>query len=444
MDLSQLDRSAPPNVVGDIAACVPDRDGHIVREYLHYAARATHAPPRYHIGAILPGLAHLLVMQGWKIDVGEGSPKYPQILTGLIGTSGSAKSTAAKLARKTIQSCTRQLYQGDAQEDPFLVADGSPQGIFHALAAFYRPELEVTPAVAWQDEFSLLLRREDFADMLCRIYDGEDLKRHLRAHQREVKKGERKAGDEDVKAPILSGIFASTPDSMAATTTAAHIGGGLFSRVAWQWESLDAEHLLYEVPDTRMHRAHVEVLLHKWWIALRAEQMVSPVLKRDPVIRFSPEANDLIREYVWTPVRYELSKESRLGALFTRLVRLTKFIAGIYALTGMRFGVGAEEAHAAVHMAQAYMRSLYRLDGQLAQSDEAKAMNTIETIVYGAGKQGIQRYLLLRTLRGIPKFDRDKAIWSLLDSATIHERKIQTTGRPAVTYFHSQFGPPES
>jgi len=439
MNFAELDRSEPPSVAGAVSLCCPNREGHIFREYLHYGARATHAPPRYHLMALLPCISHMLVLQGWQIDVGEGKPKHPQVLTGLIGSSGAGKSTAGKLARKLTTKVMERLYADDPQADPFLIADGSPQGIFHALGRFWRPEIEMTPAIAWQDEFSLLLRREDFADMFCRIYDGEDLKRHLRSHQRDVKKGERREGDEDVKRPVLNGIFASTPGSLQAVVTSAQMEGGLFSRVSWIWESPDPRFMLFEVPDLTTYEAYLQQLVYAWYIGLGRERAMNPELKHTPVIRMSDAANALIREHVWNPALAEIARESRLGALFTRFTRLTKFVAGIYALAGYRFEVGLEEAHAAVHLTHALMKSVYRLDGQMATNDEARFASKIEAIVLEAGTQGLRRWELMRRLRGMPKMERDKALWALMDQQMVLEIKLPTGGREASVYVHEHW-----
>lgn len=438
MSEQAVDRTVSPNVA-EIADSLPPREGNAIREYLIYAGKATHAPPRYHLLSFLPCVCHMAVDMGIRVDVGEGRPRPPQLLVGLVGSSGSGKSTAAKMARSITQQALTKVHGGaKPASDPFLLADGSVEGVFHAMKDYHRPELGCTPVIAWQDEVTILLRSENFADMLCRAYDGEDVRRHLRSHQKAVRKGERSDGDEDVVMPVIQGIFATTSASLEDVATAPQVAGGLFGRINWLTEKARADRLLYAQPNMEHHERFVVQLLVQWMTAVRTERRFNPVHSAGTTIRFTPEADALVRDYIWAPLRSAIvDPGARLAGLYMRTTRNAKTIAAMYALASLRFTVEPEDVYAVVHLMQPLLESAHGIDRTVAQPTEVKLQDRLEATIKAAGPQGLARWQLNRTVRS-QKFDRDRALWALMDQALIVEVKVPAPGkgRPSTQYVH--------
>lgn len=430
--MAGIDRSVPSNVTEAVLNAAPEG---LIREHLLYAARTTHAPPLYHVVSILPSIAHMLTIAGYQVWL-DGQLAHPHLIVALIGDSGSAKSTSAKRARSITRKAMRKTMLS-SYRDPYLVASGSPEGVFHEMKSWYMPELSCTPVILWQDELTQLLRKDTFADMMCQVYDGESLARHLRGHQAAVKKGDRSKGDEDVINPVVSGVFCSTPANLEETVKRSQVGGGLFSRIQLFHEHVSVDQLLYEPPSVPEHEALVTEVFSQWLTWFLTERRL-----RDPsecVLRLSDEANNYIRDSLWAWVKTFLVDGSRLGALLTRTVRHAKLISLLFAAARLSFVADKSDAVAAVNLCAASVKAAQRLDGTLAVSEERKAIDVLESIVFAAQEQGISHRDAMRRLRQHGKVERDRALSYLLEAEVIVMCAVPTGGRPTTLYVHKDF-----
>src|SRR5512135_1796367 len=84
-----------PRVDATFAATIPTEG--LLHAYLYSAIPTTHAPPSYHLGAILPVLAYEIARRGIRIGT---TMTLPRVWTCLVGGSGHGKSTCHRYARR--------------------------------------------------------------------------------------------------------------------------------------------------------------------------------------------------------------------------------------------------------------------------------------------------------------------------------------------------------
>jgi len=202
----------------------------LIHAYLWWAGEVVYAAPSYHLGAILPTIAHEASRRGYRLGV-SGDPL--RLWTCLIGGSGSGKSTAHRMARDFYDDYVRQI-RGPTYRKPFLHLAGSIQGVKHALASGYHDPLAGrVVAVLETDELTRFLPRRgaSVAEDLCQLFDGRPIEDHTRTAQKAKQEGQ--VVFTELNNYVVSALFATTASSLDAVADEQYFTGGLFSRILW-------------------------------------------------------------------------------------------------------------------------------------------------------------------------------------------------------------------
>lgn len=212
----------------ELAACFP-MDG-IIHAYCWWAVQNTDAHPAFHIGSILPILAHELVERDFVIDHGL-EKQQPTWWSCLCAASGVAKTTAMTMARNFAKE-----YWAPRNHNPFEQFSGSVQGLVSRLGEAFvtgnGPDRQ-TRAIIYREEFSEVLHADSAATNLINLFDGDTISRHTRSAQLAAQKAGLPYDGIVAPNPRVSAQFSLTPSSLEAVATPEHMNGGLFSRLHW-------------------------------------------------------------------------------------------------------------------------------------------------------------------------------------------------------------------
>lgn len=392
----------------------------ILRQYMRYAMYCTHSPEVYLFGAFLPPVAHLLAAEGFTID---GKP--PRLMLGLIGGSGTGKTTAMKLARDVHTRVYAHVLP--ERRNPYLDLAGTVPGVLDEVRRYFIPERGLTCAIFTNDELTQVMGDAQLADTINKLYDGGDFKRHLRVNQRAQKDGSLEKDAHIIRQPVISGVMASTPVSMREFVTTAHISGGMFPRILFVRQSVTAEQLReaqrYDDPARNQIVANMSTWYKRWLHPLA-------VTGHREVV-YDDGAQRMLTKQLWTPFRKTIADEdSRMSGILARAKAHGQVIAAcIAALSGSMADVpGTGRKALCVTEEHAFYASLYVkvcLDATARLVEETFAVGKLVSLqnrllqaLADAKGQGMSKRDVYRNYR-LNKAEADLIIDGLLDRMDI-------------------------
>lgn len=417
-------------------SCMPDSG--LVHSVLWWSRKITDTPPWYHLGAILPVLAHEMSRLGWVID--RKLRMQPRLWSLLVGTSGVGKTTLIKRIRDFHDTF---LARFDAQiKAPWLFCDGTQRGLFMALADCYSKERDQTLGILTHDEFSVLLsdrRHQIHAQDLCRWKDGGSFERHLAGDKKAKKEGQQVI--DHLKNVSLNAVFATTNTSIVKHSTAEHLEAGMYSRMNVHHRPMDPNRLrmnpgpAFEEREVPLKDA-LDVLRH--WTQPR-EAFI------EPVIDVPDEINTYLEDTLMADMRRNWEEEGRMNASWRRSIDTAKIVAGVYCWTDWCRGgspvldvpvMTLLDIERGVRYARATIDDLQRLSGDVEVDFEMRATNRVFEFIKKAGKNGCNRRDIMRSL-GITKTMLDRVIATLDARESIETKATLASakgGRPGQRY----------
>lgn len=420
------DRAHPPKlprVDSTFAATIP-KEG-LLHAYLYSAIPTTHAPPSYHLGAILPVLAYEVARRGIRVGT---TMTLPRVWTCLVGGSGHGKSTCHRYARKFAREWHEQLL-GENYRDPFLHLDGSIPGILNAAAGFYVADLDATIGVFETDEVSKILSQLDsVAETLCQVYDGETITRQLRDFQKRKQAGEKV--EDTLRNPAISACFATTPSSLEHVGKGYHLEGGLFARILWFHAHLDPQALMPTEVVLPEHRAQTLAMWRDWAGWLDGEIL----LGWEKQMNFEPAAVKLFRRQFDAYRAKLIDERDRVNSARMRAINYAGTIAALYALSCGSMVVGEEDVAAAINLVELCIATLEGLDRTVAVSVDQRLRARVFDLIK-AHPGGCPKGLLYRRLN-VEQKDLEPVLATLTDAGDIEliPRAPGQVGRPPQTF----------
>lgn len=413
-------RATLPRVNATLAAAIPSTG--LLHAYLYSAIPTTHAPPSYHLGAILPVLAYEVARRGIVVST---TMSLPRVWTCLVGGSGHGKSTCHRYARKFAREWHEMLL-GENYRDPFLHLDGSIPGILNAASAFYVPELDASVGVFETDEVSKILSQLDsVAETLCQVYDGETITRQLRDFQKRKAAGEKV--EDTLRNPAISACFATTPSSLEHVGKGYHLEGGLFARILWFHAALDPSALMPTEIVLPEHRTHTLTMWREWAGWLDGEIL----LGWDRQMTFEPAAIQLFRRQFDAYRAKLIDERDRVNSARMRAINYAGTIAALYALSCGAMHVSEEDVAAAINLVEMCLTTLVNLDKTVAVSVDQRLRQRVLELVQ-AHPEGCHKGVFYRRLN-VEQKDLEPVLSTLLDAHMIElvPRPAGQVGRPA-------------
>lgn len=422
----------------DLELCVPASGP--VRSYMEWAIKTTDAEHLFHLGSLLPCVAHECVTAGFRVDPERRF--RPTIWSFMIGLPACSKTTTQKRAHGFYRRYLA-THLGHEPRDPFILAEGSIPGIFEELAEHYDPEVSFSHGVLVRDEAARLLDGKDAgstADFLCQLVDGDEtIKRHLRGARAENRKQAGSVKD-TLKHPAFSGCFATTFDRIRDVTQPGFIEGGLYSRFLWfvGGPTLPDPKMRIEMHDAEQRRVLEEWLeWGKWLLGMQA--------LREPderMITLDEDAWSLLQSTLFADWERHAKTTSRLNATRKRGLTQATCVAALYALTQQRTSITYDDMVQGVNLVELSTHGLDMLDRTFVSRTQKsnpvtsvldKAWHTIAT----AGVEGCTRNVLYRALL-VDKATLDRTIETLTDEGSVASATDKPTGvagRPTTRYF---------
>lgn len=425
-----------PDVDPMTLSCMPTSG--LVHQVLWWSRSITDTPPWYHLGAILPILAHEMSRLGWVID--RNLRIQPRLWTLLVGTSGIGKTTLIRRFRDFHEEMLRRF--DPELQAPWIFCDGTQRGLFMALAEHYNKDLDQTLGILTHDEFSVLLsdrRHQIDVQELCRWKDGGSFERHLAGDKKAKKDGQQVI--DHLKNVSLNGVFATTSTSIVKHSTSEHFEAGMYSRMNVMHRPVDPR-MLRMNPGPALEAREVPLVeavnLLRHWTQPRD-------LAVEPVIEVSKAIEDYLEDTLMAEMRAHWEEDGRLNASRRRSIETAKIVAGIYcwsdwcrdgqpALTAPHMTL--KDIELGVNFARATIDDLERLAGGIEMDPEMRATDRIFDVIKRAGSAGCGRRDIMRKV-GVSKFMLDRAIATLEAREAIEVRVCGSSkpGRPGQRFF---------
>jgi len=409
-----------PRVDDDLTNAMPAVG--ILHAYMAWVVPTTHAPPLYHLGAILPGFAYEVARRGIRIRGPDGSDgDLPRVWTCLVGGSASGKSTAHNSAQDFVRDWQKTIL-GQGYIDPYLHLDGSMPGILAASTGYYREGVGATVAVYETDEMTKILSQLDsVAETLIKIFDGRTITRQLRQFQ--VAKAAGEKVNDTVKSPAISASFATVPASLERVTQSYHLEGGLFGRILWFKGALKPEELQ---PRRTARTAARTAALAEWqgwtgWLdGLTA--LGTPLVVQVPGAVYQLLDDELFGK--WRELL--VNDRDRVNSARMRAMPYAETIAGLYALSRGQLVVDDDDAVRAINLVEACVGALMGIDATVAVDAGKKLRERVLTVLKASG--GACSKTVLYNQTGASKMELDMALGTLVDSGVIERIATQNKG----------------
>ncbi len=367
--------------------------------YLDWACRASAAPAIYHLASILTVACHELARRGFDTRNSKLS-----LLFALVGDSSTGKSHAMTLAQQFV----RKLWDDGLapSKDPWIEPAGQTRQLFETLRGFYDDDRGTTVCILVSEEFSSYFRgRESGVEFLCRIADGRDM-------QQQAAKGTK-----TLKAPTISGLFASTESSLASAFTADSFFSGVFSRICWIHAEprIDVDVLINEVDIYDERYTKAQETWQQWFAGLGLHEKLRVELPREVGTMIEKAA----KERPW------LASEAGnpVNAVRTRLLYKMPVFSAIYALLSGRITINATDVTQALKLGTILLEHAHRMRA-ITDSDIVRTIDRASRLIDKTDK-GITRRDLYTSLR-VDRKTVDIVIETLLDKETILEDRSGT------------------
>jgi hypothetical protein len=404
---------------------------------MDWVHRLTHAPPQFHLAAILPVIAYEANRRQFQLDNGE--PLH--IWTLIVSPSGVGKTTSARYAQD-VHDLWGKATRGGAWKTPWESAEGSLPGVAEALVAHFDEFGSMsTNAILHHSEMSKMLRNDESLEWFCQLFDRGDLKRNLRYLQKRKDQGEEV--QDTIRNAKISAIFTTTRASFQEVFREATLRGGFASRLLWFSGTVTSDQLM---PMQLVDEAgKVEVLqAFKSWTAtldgltLVAADHAGPRYQGAKAVPLSPEARKLHLEYFEELRPLIVDAREEWNSLGNRASVYSLRIAALYALVNGRIEIGAEDMGCAIALMRYLFRELTVLLPNLRPEDrfQKQSRRVLEAIkAYGVHHKLIPRSAILAQVRlSVAEFDMIAK--TLIEGDVI--REVQTVpmgpGRPTKHY----------
>lgn len=398
-----------------------------IHAYLWWSRQVSHAPLIFHLGGILPGLCAELARRRWRIDPEQ--KLIPSTWSVLVGGPASGKSTGMTLAR---DFCTMWAAgTGEARIDPWLLAEGTPEGLVEVLAKRFDPAHAETYGTLCHEELSTLLsHKQRIIEYLCYLAEHKTLSRSLRKYQEQREE----TGDapDTVNAPRLSACFCITQIMLRKSFDIEHIAGGLASRLQWFYATLSAEERNFGFSLREKARETALGVWHDWLADLRGFEIRLTSEGRPRVVEFSSEAEELFRQH-WEYWNRRIHDEDAVGASIQRSFSWTRVIAGVYALSRSSTLVDLRDMRSAIALSQRSLAGIYHVEQHVGVSEDYAASRRLLARVASSGPDGIARKELAKLSKlGSGAFQA--ALQTLLDNgeAEAFSHPSGKRGRPPI------------
>ncbi len=393
----------------------------LLHSYMAWVVPTTHAPPLYHLGAILPGFCYEVARRGIRI-AGPGSEgELPRVWTCLVGGSAGGKSTAHNSAQDFVREWQTAIL-GGAYIDPYLHLDGSMPGILAASASYYRESAGATVAVFETDEMTKILAQLDsVAETLCKVFDGRTIVRQLRQFQ--VAKAAGEKVNDTVRAPAISASFATVPASLERVAQGYHLEGGLFSRVLWFRGSLQPS----ELQPRRTARTSARTAALAEWQGWTGWLDGQAALGTPLVVQVPATVYQLLDDELFGKWRENLVNDrDRVNSARLRAIPYAETLAGLFALSCGRLVVDDDDAVRAINLVESCVQTLMGIDATVAVDVARKLRERVVAVMRDHG--GTCSKKTLYHLTGAGKMDLDLALATLVDSSVIQRITPLTNG----------------
>jgi hypothetical protein len=412
-------------------------DGPLYRA-LQWGYTTTDAHPTFLMGALLPVWSHYVTINRFVPRV-DGLGFRTAVI--IVGQPASSKSTSM---RRMLDTLMGEVFAGAGLQSHSgkVQASGSMPGLFEALAERYMPDLGLTPAILHHDEVSALLsnKRDNVAEFLCQLADGQVIERHLRGvkAQNRVQKG---SLAEALNHHCISWCFATTPASLRKVTDPTYLDGGLYSRPLW---IVGPEGRIFHQLHWDLHRGALEHVVkpefHAWqqWADAQHARLQLGDFVRIPV-ELSRELEDRHLEGEHSPMaELRAEPDGMLMAIRKRGLEWARNLARLFALNGQRTTVTDADMKLAVgfvRLSTANAERLLRPLASTAANPVAIELDNVFRVIAEAYPKGVRRKTFYQRLP-VRKVVLDETLDQLLDEGAI-EQIVQTQvgpGRPAQVY----------
>ena len=213
--------------------------------------------------------------------------------------------------------------------------------------------------------------------------------------------------------PRVSGLFATTEQTLAPYFGEAQRSGGIFSRV-W-WIKADFEKDMLRFSDSDSETEYWEAI-DAWtgWFAMMGTH-------EDKTIAMSPEADQLLKETLFADAVKHSHSADDLNPVRIRIVEKARVLAAIFAVMGGRTTVSGADMEHAVSLGRILL-SHSRSVTMLGAPETARMVIKAEKLIQAAGRTGMTRRQLYPRLR-CDKKHMDIVLETLADKQTVREDK---------------------
>lgn len=411
----------------------------ILYDYCLYAAQVTDAPAFFHLGSILPVLAY--EANHWDVTIDAVQAPF-QWWSLLVATSGARKSHAIKMA---LDFGRESVWAGPPPRDPTMQLSGSVPGLIVDLREHHLDRArDRVHAVLYRDEFSDVLQRETDTPQLIELWDGATMNKKLVGQQ----KAHAKAGGTPdpnlgrTPNPRVTGVFATTLDTLRTVVTPQQRRGGLFARMCFIAAQQHPELLdpLPVTPDAR--RAARAPALQAWdgWLGWLQGGVAGGGNAR--VIHLPDDVKRTAIACFFERYRTEMAASEMggvLGRAFTRIIQL----AGLYAISRESWEIGDDDIAVALNMGERMLADTRTIFDALHDNPEMReAAQIIEAFARAARADGTTSLGMRQIIQlsGMHHRQVTNAMQHLIESGQLVQLPVKRPplgskgGRPALQF----------
>lgn len=402
---------------------------------MDWVHRLTHAPPQFHLAAILPVIAYEANRRQFVLENGE--PLHVWAL--IVSPSGVGKTTSTRYAQD-IHDSWGKATRGQDWKSAWESAEGSLPGVAEALVDHYDEFVsQSTNAILHHSEMSKMLRSDESLEWFCQLFDRGDLKRNLRYFQKRKESGEEV--QDTIRNAKISAIFTTTRASFQEVFREVTLRGGFASRLLWFSGQVPAEQLMPMQLVDEPGRVNVIKAFQAWTatldgLTLAAADRAGAGYHGPKVIPLSPEARKLHLTYFEELRPLIVDPREEWNSLGNRASIYALRIAALYALVSGRLEIGSEDMACAITLMRYLFRELEQLLPNLRPEDRfQKQHRRVLEAIKAYGQELIPRSAILQQVR-ISVAEFNVIAQTLLDSEVIEEAVVQPTGPGRPTKFY--------